>query len=91
LTPTIFFNLITGLISAFQVFDAAYVLNNRARRGSLNFYLLNMYNERFREGRFGYGSALAWVLVIISAVAILIIFRNSERWVYYDTDVNKKG
>jgi multiple sugar transport system permease protein len=91
LTPTIFFNLITGLISAFQVFDAAYVLNNRARRGSLNFYLLNMYNESFREGRFGYGSALAWVLVIISAVAILIIFRNSERWVYYDTDVNKKG
>jgi multiple sugar transport system permease protein len=86
LTPTIFFNLITGLIGAFQVFDAAYVLNNRARRGALNFYLLNLYNEGFRESRFGYASALAWVLVIISAIAIVIIFRTSERWVYYETD-----
>jgi len=90
LTPTIFFNLITGLIGAFQVFDAAYVLNNRARRGALNFYLLNLYNESFRESRFGYGSALAWVLVVISAVAILIIFRTSERWVYYETDTTRK-
>jgi len=91
LTPTIFFNLITGLIGAFQVFDAAYVLNNRARRGALNFYLLNLYNESFRESRFGYGSALAWVLVIISAIAILIIFRTSERWVYYETDTNLRS
>lgn len=89
LTPTIFFSLITGLIAAFQVFDAAYVLNNRARRGALNFYLLNLYNEGFRESRFGYASALAWVLVIISAIAIVIIFRSSERWVYYETDTNR--
>ena len=89
LTPTIFFSLITGLIAAFQVFDAAYVLNNRARRGALNFYLLNLYNEGFRESRFGYASALAWVLVIISAIAIVIIFRTSERWVYYETDTNR--
>jgi multiple sugar transport system permease protein len=88
LTPTIFFNLITGLIGAFQVFDAAYILNNNARRGALNFYLLNLYNESFRSSRFGYGSALAWVLVVISAIAILIIFRTSERWVYYETDTN---
>lgn len=89
LTPTIFFSLITGLIAAFQVFDAAYVLNSRARRGALNFYLLNLYNEGFRESRFGYASALAWVLVIISAIAIVIIFRTSERWVYYETDTNR--
>lgn len=89
LTPTIFFQLITGLIGAFQVFDAAYVLSGRARRGALNFYLLNLYDESFRQSRFGYGSALAWVLVIISAVAILIIFRTSERWVYYETDTKK--
>ena len=89
LTPTIFFSLITGLIGAFQVFEAAYVLGNRARRGALNFYLLNLYNEGFRESRFGYASALAWVLVIISAIAIVIIFRTSERWVYYETDTNR--
>jgi multiple sugar transport system permease protein len=86
LTPTIFFSLVTGLVGAFQVFDVAYVLSGRgARRGSLNFYLLNVYNEGFRESRFGYASALAWVLVVLAAVVILITFRTSERWVYYET------
>ena len=40
----------------------------------------------FRNGRFGYASALAWVLVVIAAVVIVIIFRSSERWVYYETE-----
>jgi len=88
MTPTIFFVLITGLIGAFQVFDVAYVLGgSRGGRGSsLMFYLLNLYNEGFRNGRFGYASALAWVLVIIAAIVIIITFYTSERWVYYDTD-----
>lgn len=88
MTPTIFFVLITSLVGAFQVFDVAYVLGgSRGGRGSsLMFYLLNLYNEGFRNGRFGYASALAWVLVIIAAVVIIITFRTSERWVYYETD-----
>lgn len=85
LTPTLFFQLITGLVGAFQVFDVAYVLSGRgARSGSLQFYLLNVYEEGFRSARFGYASALAWVLVILAAVVILITFRTSERWVYYE-------
>ncbi len=87
LTPTIFFSLITSLIGSFQVFDGAYVLNGRgARRGALLFYLLHLYNEGFRGARFGYASAMAWVLVILAAVAIVVTFRTSERWVYYETD-----
>lgn len=91
LTPTIFFELITGLIGAFQVFDAAYVLSTRTRRGALLFYLLNLYNEGFRQNRFGYASALAWVLVVISAIVIVIIYRTSERWVYYETDTSNRS
>jgi multiple sugar transport system permease protein len=88
MTPTIFFVLITSLIGAFQVFDVAYILGGTSggRGSSLLFYLLNLYNEGFRNGRFGYASALAWVLVILAAVVIVIIFRSSERWVYYETD-----
>ena len=88
MTPTIFFVLITGLIGAFQVFDVAFILGgSRGGRGNtLNFYLLNLYNEGFRNGRFGYASALAWVLVVLAAVVIIITFRSSEKWVYYETD-----
>jgi multiple sugar transport system permease protein len=90
LTPTIFFQLITGLVAAFQVFDVAYILTGRGGRSSaLQFYLLNVYDEGFRSSRFGYASALAWVMVILAAVIILILFRTSERWVYYEGDSNK--
>ena len=91
LTPTIFFELITGLVGAFQVFDVAYILSGRgARRGALLFYLLNLYDEGFRNSRYGYASALAWVLVIIATVSILITFRLSERFVYYEGDPGRK-
>lgn len=90
LTPTIFFTLITSLVGAFQVFDGAYVLNGRgARRGALLFYLLHLYNEGFRGARFGYASALAWVLVILAAAAIIVTFRTSERWVYYEANTER--
>jgi multiple sugar transport system permease protein len=91
LTPTLFFVVITSLIGAFQVFDTAFVLGG-SRGGtseSLLFYLLNLWNEAFRNGRLGYGSALGWVLIIVAAVAILILFRTADRWVYYETDPDK--
>lgn len=89
LTPTLLFVLITGLIDAFQVFDLAYVLSRGGTRGvgdSLQFYLINLWNEAFVNGRYGYASALSWVLVLAAAAVILVIFRTSGRWVYYEYD-----
>ena len=66
LSPTLFFVLITTLIGAFQVFDVAFVLGgSRGGGGNLLFYLLNLWNEGFRNGRFGYASALAVVFVAV--------------------------
>ena len=91
LTPSIFFQLITGLVGAFQVFDVAYVLAGRGgtRASALQFYLLHVYEEGFQNGRFGYASALSWVLVVIATLVILIVFRSSERWVYYESEADK--
>jgi multiple sugar transport system permease protein len=88
LTPTLFFTLITGLIGSIQVFDAGYVLGGpRGGRGkSLLFYVLYLYNEGFRNGRLGYASALAWVLVVVAGVLIVIVFRMGDRWVYYESE-----
>ncbi|MBW8012857.1 MAG: sugar ABC transporter permease [Chloroflexi bacterium] len=93
LTPTIFFMLITTLIDAFQVFDVAYLLG-QTRRGigtggrSLLFYIVNLFNEGFRSGKFGFASALAWVLVVIAAISIIFTFRTAERWVFYASDTD---
>lgn len=89
ITPTLLFVLITGLIDAFQVFDLAYVLSRGGQQGlgdSLQFYLINLWNEAFVNGRYGYASALSWVLVLAAAAVILVIFRTSGRWVYYEYD-----
>ena len=74
---------VAEMIGAFQVFDIAYILGGSrgGARGSLLFYLLNIWNEGFRSGRFGYASALAWVLVVVAAVLIVLILRTSDRWV----------
>jgi multiple sugar transport system permease protein len=89
LTPTLLFVLITSLIDAFQVFDLAYVLSRGGTQGigdSLQFYLINLWNEAFVNGRYGYASALSWVMVLAAAAVILVIFRTSGRWVYYEYD-----
>jgi multiple sugar transport system permease protein len=88
LTPTLLFTLLIGLIEAFQVFDTAFVLGGSrgGQSGSLLFYVLNIWNEGFRNGRFGYASALAWVLVIAAAIVIVLIFVTSSRWVYYESE-----
>lgn len=88
LTPTLLFTLLIGVIGAFQVFDVAYILGGSrgGTRGSLLFYVLNMWNEGFRNGRFGFASALAWVLVVVAAIVIVLIFKTSSRWVYYESE-----
>lgn len=89
LTPTLLFVLLTGLIDAFQVFDLAFVVSEGGGQGggeSLRFYLLNMWNEAFVFHKYGYASALAWVMVLVAAAVILAIFRTSGRWVYYEYD-----
>lgn len=91
LTPTLFFSLITSLIGAFQVFEAGFILGGSrgGRGGALRFYLLNLWNEGFRNGRLGYASALAWILVLLAAIVIFITFRTSNRWVYYEHEPDR--
>jgi multiple sugar transport system permease protein len=87
LSPTLFFMLITGLIGGFQVFQQAYILGGGTRFWAsrhMRFYVLHLYISAFQEGKMGYGSALAWVLVIIAAVVVIIAFKMFERRVYYE-------
>ena len=87
LSPTLFFMLITGLIAGFQVFQQAYILGGGTKFSAakyMRFYVLHLYISAFQEGKMGYGSALAWVLVLIAAFIVIIAFRLFERRVYYE-------
>lgn len=93
LTPTLLFVLLTSMIQAFQVFDIAYVLGGSSGSGavgdSLRFYLVNMWSEGFQNTRMGYASALAWVLILLAGLVIVVIFRTSGRWVYYEYEPDR--
>ncbi|WP_229750475.1 carbohydrate ABC transporter permease [Paenibacillus nasutitermitis] len=84
LTPTIFFNVIMGILGGFQVFLQAYIMTGGGPNNSTLFYAFLLYNKAFKDLQMGYASALAWVLLFITMVFTLIILKTSSRWVYYE-------
>lgn len=88
-TPILFFNLITGMISGFQVFSQVYVLTG-GTSGPDNASLMMVpyiYDNAFRYYNMGYASALAWVLFVIIMFFSMIIIRSSSAWVFYESEV----
>ncbi|MEV5069657.1 sugar ABC transporter permease [Microbacterium sp. LMI12-1-1.1] len=88
LSPVIFFNLLLGLIGAFQVFASAYIISNGTGgpAGMTNFITLYLYKRGFSDGQMGYAAAIAWVLLIVVAVIAFILFRTQRSWVHYAGD-----
>ncbi len=84
MTPTIFFNLVIGMIGAFQSFVEAYSMTNGGPNNSSLFYVLYLYRTAFSESRMGYASALSWFLFVIILVLTVLIFRSARSWVYYE-------
>jgi len=83
ITPTIFFNLVLGVIGALQVFTVAFVATQGGPSYGSWFFALHIYQQAFSYMRLGYGSALAWILVVIVLVLTAINFSLSRRWVFY--------
>lgn len=86
LSPTIFFNLVMGVIGAFQVFTSAFVLfgGGTGPEDSALFYSYYLYRKAFEQFQIGYGSALAWILFVVILFFSALIFRSSSLWVYYE-------
>ena len=84
ISPAIFFNLVMGIIGAFQVFEQAYIMTNGGPSKSTLFYVLYLYNKAFADFELGYASALAWILFVIIFTLTLVVLRSSRGWVYYE-------
>ncbi len=83
ITPTILFNVVMGLINAFQYFTQAYIMTNGGPADSTLFYSLYLYNNSFRYFKMGYASAQAWLLFIIIMFFTLLLLRSARHWVFY--------
>jgi multiple sugar transport system permease protein len=92
LSPTIFFQVVTGFIAVFQIFGSVYVWGlhvggtvGAGPQDSLLFYAYYLYIVAFQNFRMGRASAMAWMLFIFILVLTLIQFRIARNWVYYET------
>jgi multiple sugar transport system permease protein len=83
ITPTVFFNLILGIIFALRTFETAFIATNGGPARATWFVSLHIYQNAFVTFDMGYASALSWILFIILIVLTVLQFRLSGRWVFY--------
>ena len=84
ITPVILFNAVNVLVKAFQEFNSAYLITKGGPNNATYFLNLYIYEEAFKNGNYGYASALTWILLLIIGVLTAIVFKTSNNWVYYN-------
>jgi multiple sugar transport system permease protein len=84
LTPVIFFNLVMGVISAFQHFTQPYMLLlQQAPEESTRLLAVYLFERAWRYLDMGYASAMAWILFVMVVLITGVLLRTHKRWVHY--------
>jgi multiple sugar transport system permease protein len=85
ISPVILFNVITGLIGAFQYFTEVHVMTGGTGSPADSTLMMSiyLYQSAFQFFKMGYASAQAWILFLIVIAFTFVLFRVSGRMVYY--------
>lgn len=75
LRPVLIFTTVTSTIGALQLFDENWILTEGGPNDATLTPVLYLYKVGFRQFDFGYASAIAWLLVGITAVIAFVQFR----------------
>lgn len=86
LTPTLFFVLVTAIISAFQVFDTIYMMIGKSSLAyeSTQSLVMMFYRNAFDYGKKGYASAISMIIFAIILIVTIIQLKAQKKWVNYD-------
>lgn len=82
LSPTIFFVLVTAMMSSFQVFEQMWVMTRGGPNDATISVAMFLYIQGFQFLNMGYASAVAWVLFFIIFVLTAINWKVRRRWVF---------
>lgn len=86
LTPTLFFVVVTSIISAFQMFDVIFLMigpEGYALESTQTLIFL-FYEQGFIKGNKGYAAAIVLMLFLIIALVTAVQFWLQKRWVHYE-------
>lgn len=78
LKNTIFINVVLQTISALQEFNAPYMITGGNPMKSTYTVGMLIYDEMFTYNNAGYANAVSWVLFVLTAVIVCIMFRFSK-------------
>lgn len=85
-TPTLFFVIITALISAFQIFDTIYMMigKNTVVLENTQSIVMYFYRNAFEINDKGYASAVAMLLFVLIMAVTMIQMAAQKKWVNYE-------
>ena len=84
LRPTLFFVLVTGIISAAQVFDTVYALTGGGPDGTTDLVAHRIYAEAFGAAAVGRAAAMAVVMFVLLIAVTLVQQAYFRRRISYD-------
>ncbi|MEE6140102.1 sugar ABC transporter permease [Mycobacterium sp. 050128] len=84
LRPTMFFVLVTGIVSTAQVFDTVYALTDGGPGGSTDLVAHRIYGEAFGSAAIGRASVMAVVLFVILVGVTIVQHLYFRRRITYD-------
>ncbi len=87
ISPVILFNLVMSIIGSMQTFTQAFVMTQGGPANASLFYVLYLYRNAMTYFKMGYGSAMAWLLLVIILALSGLVLRSSPLWVYYEGEM----
>ncbi|MFC8514504.1 carbohydrate ABC transporter permease [Streptomyces sp. NPDC057257] len=96
LSPVLLFQTVTGVIASVQTIMPLLLAPDPTPAGitalpqSNHLYMMHVFAEYFAFGRYGYASALLWVLFVLILVVTGLIFRATSGVVFYNVDPEAK-
>jgi multiple sugar transport system permease protein len=84
LRPTMFFVVVTGIISAAQVFDTVYALTGGGPRNRTDLVAHRIYTEAFGAAAVGRAAVMALILFAVLVVATVVQHLYFRRRISYD-------
>jgi multiple sugar transport system permease protein len=91
ISPIILFNVVLQLVLCVSYFTQAQVIESQDVGGpgtSTWFFVQYLYEQAFDFLKFGYSSAMGFILFIITGLITVVLFKSSSRWVYYAGEEN---
>jgi multiple sugar transport system permease protein len=94
MTPLIFFQLVTTMIAVFQEATTPMLLwgieIGRVPPPSVYFIMVHILRQIRLQNRYGYGSALVWIMFVVLILISVLLFWSQRFWVHYEEPVDDK-